>query len=212
MAENKINNTRRLTETAIMIAVATVLSYFAPFTAPMGGSITLFSQVPIVIIGYRYGFKWGAFTGMLHGILQMLLQGLGNFAYVKGFAAYLILIFFDYVLAFMMLGIGGSLFKKAIKYQTVALAFGAAVASLLRFLCHFISGVTIWGEYADGWKSVWVYSLGYNGFYMLFEGIITVVGVIVLSLILDFNKPNLRKRKAVAESSEDNEAASDTNK
>lgn len=179
-----------------MIALATLLSYVTIFTAPMGGSITAFSQVPIVIIGYRYGFKWGAGTGVIHGILQMLLQGLGNFAYVKGIGAYIILIFADYVVAFACLGIGGALFKKAVKNQTLALALGGAFASLFRFICHFISGVTIWGEYADGWKSVWAYSFGYNGFYMLFEGIITVVGVVVLSLVLDFNSPTLiRKRK-----------------
>lgn len=196
MANTKISETQKLTETAIMIALATLLSYVTIFTAPMGGSITAFSQVPIVIIGYRYGFKWGAGTGVIHGILQMLLQGLGNFAYVKGIGAYIILIFADYVVAFACLGIGGALFKKAVKNQTLALALGGAFASLFRFICHFISGVTIWGEYADGWKSVWAYSFGYNGFYMLFEGIITVVGVVVLSLVLDFNSPTLiRKRK-----------------
>lgn len=196
MANTKISETQKLTETAIMIALATLLSYVTIFTAPMGGSITAFSQVPIVIIGYRYGFKWGAGTGVIHGILQMLLQGLGNFAYVKGIGAYIILIFADYVVAFACLGIGGALFKKAVKNQTLALALGGAFASLFRFICHFISGVTIWGEYADGWQSVWAYSFGYNGFYMLFEGIITVVGVVVLSLVLDFNSPTLiRKRK-----------------
>ncbi|CCY67068.1 putative proton-coupled thiamine transporter YuaJ [Clostridium sp. CAG:678] len=196
MANTKISETQKLTETAIMIALATLLSYVTIFTAPMGGSITAFSQVPIVIIGYRYGFKWGAGTGVIHGILQMLLQGLGNFAYVKGIGAYIILIFADYVVAFACLGIGGALFKKAVKNQTLALALGGAFASLFRFICHFISGVTIWGEYADGWKSVWAYSFGYNGYYMLFEAIITVVGVVVLSLVLDFNSPTLiRKRK-----------------
>lgn len=179
-----------------MIALATLLSYITIFNAPMGGSITAFSQVPIVIIGYRYGMKWGAGTGIIHGILQMLLQGLGNFAYVQGIGSYIILILADYVVAFACLGIGGALFRKAVKNQTVALALGGAFASLFRFICHFISGVTIWGEYADGWQSVWAYSFGYNGFYMLFEGIITVVGVIVLSLVLDFNSPTLiRKRK-----------------
>ncbi|MCC8016585.1 MAG: energy-coupled thiamine transporter ThiT [Clostridiales bacterium] len=197
MAGSSIKTTRRLTETAIMLALATCLSYVTVFKAPMGGSITAFSQVPIVIIGYRYGVKWGAGTGVIYGILQMLLQGLGNFAYVKGIAAYLVLIFADYVVAFAALGIGGALFRKAVKNQTLALALGGAAASLLRFICHFISGVTIWGEYADGWKSVWAYSFGYNGFYMLFEGILTVVGVVVLSLILDFNSPNLVKKKKV---------------
>lgn len=195
MSNSQINTTRKLTETAIMLALAVLLSYVTVFQAPMGGSITAFSQVPIVLIGYRYGFKWGAGTGVIYGVLEMLLQGLGNFAYVKGFAAYLILILADYVVAFMVLGIGGAIFRKVIKNQTLALALGGAVASLLRFICHFISGVTIWGEYADGWKSVWAYSFGYNGFYMLFEGILTVIGVVVLSLVLDFNSTNLIRKK-----------------
>lgn len=193
--KSSINMTRRLTETAIMIALATALSYVTIFTLPMGGSITLFSQVPIIIIGYRYGLKWGALTGVIHGILQMLLQGLGNFAYVKGIVAYLILIFADYVIAFMALGIGGAMFKKVIKNQAVALGLGAFVGSLIRFICHFISGVTIWGEYADGWKSVWAYSLGYNGSYMAAEAVISVIGVVLLSLVLDFNSVNLKKKK-----------------
>ncbi|MGN0535376.1 MAG: energy-coupled thiamine transporter ThiT [Eubacterium sp.] len=193
--QTSIKATRRLTETAIMIALATGLSYVTIFKLPMGGSITLFSQVPIMIIGYRYGWKWGACTGVIHGILQMLLQGLGNFAYVKGIGAYLVLIFADYVLAFMALGIGGGMFKK-LKNQTLALGLGAFVGSLLRFICHFVSGVTIWGEYAEGWKAVWIYSLSYNGSYMAAEAVISVIGVVLLSLVLDFNKEDLRKVKS----------------
>lgn len=193
--KSSINMTRRLTETAIMIALAVALSYVQIFSLPMGGSVTLFSQVPIIIIGYRYGWKWGCVTGVIYGLLEMLLQGLGNFSYVKGIGAYLILIFADYVVAFMVLGLGGGLFKKVVSNQSVALGLGALVASALRFLCHFISGVTIWGEYADGWKSVWVYSLGYNGSYMAAEAAISVIGVVLLSLVLDFNKTDLKKRK-----------------
>ena len=125
----------------------------------------------------------------------MLLQGLGNFAYVKGFGAYLILIFFDYVLAFAVLGIGGGLFSKKPENQPLAIGIGAAVASLLRFICHFISGVTIWGEYADGWKSVWSYSFGYNGFYMLFEGIISVIGVVAIAFALNLKSASIIRKK-----------------
>lgn len=189
-----IKNTRKLTETAIMLALATALSYVQIFTLPMGGSITLFSQVPIIIIGYRYGWKWGMGTGVIYGLLQMLLQGLGNFAYVKGIGSYLILIFVDYIIAFMVLGLCGGLFKN-IKNQSAALGVGAFAGSLLRFICHFISGVTIWGEYADGWKAVWIYSLSYNGSYMAAEAAITIAGVVLMSLVLDFNKENLRKTK-----------------
>lgn len=190
-----INTTRRLTETAIMLALAVALSYVQIFSLPMGGSVTLFSQVPIIIIGYRYGWKWGCLTGIIYGLLEMLLQGLGNFSYVKGIGAYLILILADYVIAFMSLGLGGAMFKKAVKNQSVALGLGAFVASALRFICHFISGVTIWGEYADGWKSVWIYSLGYNGSYMAAEAVISIIGVVLLSFVLDFNKTDLKKRK-----------------
>lgn len=192
--KSSINLTRRLTETAVMLALAVGLSYVSIMQLPMGGSITLFSQVPIIIIGYRYGTKWGISTGILYGLLEMLLQGLGNFAYVKGFGAYLILILADYVLAFMALGLGGAMFKK-MKNQAVALALGAFVGSLLRFICHFVSGVTIWGEYADGWKSVWIYSFTYNGSYMAVEAIISVIAVVLLSLVLDFNRTDLKKVK-----------------
>ncbi|MGN1328960.1 MAG: energy-coupled thiamine transporter ThiT [Eubacterium sp.] len=195
MADSSIKNTRRLTETAIMLALAVALSYVQIFSLPMGGSVTLFSQVPIIIIGYRYGAKWGISTGIIYGVLEMLLQGLGNFAYVKGFGSYLILILADYVLAFMVLGLGGAMFRKAIKNQAVALGLGAFVGSLLRFICHFISGVTIWGEYADGWKSVWAYSAGYNGSYMAAEAVISVVGVVLLSIVLDFSSPTLIRKK-----------------
>lgn len=195
MAESSIKTTRRLTETAIMLALAVALSYVQIFTLPMGGSITLFSQLPIIIIGYRYGAKWGISTGIIYGLLEMLLQGLGNFAYVKGIGSYLILIFADYVLAFMVLGLGGAMFRKAIKNQAAALGLGAFVGSLLRFICHFISGVTIWGEYADGWKSVWAYSAGYNGSYMAAEAAISVVGAVLLSLVLDFSSPSLIRKK-----------------
>ncbi len=191
-----IKSTRRLTETAIMLALAVALSYVQIFSLPMGGSVTLFSQVPIIIVGYRYGTKWGISTGIIYGILEMLLQGLGNFAYVKGIGAYLVLILADYVFAFMALGLGGAMFKKSVKNQSLALGLGAFVGSLIRFICHFISGVTIWGEYANGWKSVWVYSLGYNGSYMAVEAVISVVVVVLLSFVLDFNQVNLKKRKA----------------
>lgn len=193
--QSSIKTTRRLTETAVMIALATALSYISFGNLPMGGSVTLFSQVPIIIIGYRYGFGWGALTGVIHGVLQMLLQGLGNFAYVKGIVAYLILIFADYVLAFMVLGVAGAMFKKVVKNQAVALGLGATVASVLRYICHVISGATIWKEYA-GDQSVLGYSLTYNATYMVPELIVSVIGVVLLALVLDFNSVDLKKKKA----------------
>ena len=53
-------NLRRLTESAILIAIATVLSQFQ-FAGPwvLGGSITICSMLPIVLIANRYGIGLG---------------------------------------------------------------------------------------------------------------------------------------------------------
>lgn len=187
---SKNQKIRRLVETAIMLALSTILAEIPVLSLPYGGSVTIFSQVPMVIVAYRYGLKWGAFSGLGMGIIQLLF-GLGNFSYVKGLVSYLILVFADYIIAFGALGLS-AMFKNKIKSTTVSLALGSAVVSVIRFICHFISGVTIWGEYSNGAKAVWLYSLTYNASYMLPELIITVVGCVVLSSIFDLTSQEIK--------------------
>lgn len=189
----KKQKVRRIAESAIMLALATILSELAVVKFPFGGSVTIFSQVPLVVISYRYGIKWGAFTGLAMGLIQMLF-GLGNFAYVSGLGAYLILIFADYIIAFGALGLGG-MFRNKINNPVLSLSLGGAVVSAIRFVCHFISGVTIWGDYTDGAQAVWQYSLEYNGGYMLPELIITVVGCVVIASMFDLLSPEIRIRR-----------------
>ena len=193
MTLTKKEKTRRLVESALMLALSTLLAEFAIIEFPFGGSVTIFSQVPMVFISYRYGIKWGAFAGLCMGIIQMLF-GMGNFAYVSGIAAYLILIFADYIIAFGALGFGG-MFKNKIKNTVIAIGLGGAVVSVIRFICHFISGVTIWGDYAEGAQAVWEYSFTYNAGYMIPELIITVVGCVVLASVFDLNSKEIRVRK-----------------
>ncbi len=183
---------RRLAETAIMIALSTILSEFSAIKLLYGGSVTIFSQVPMVVTSYRYGVKWGLFAGLSMGIIQMLF-GMNNFSYVSGIVSYLILIFADYIVAFGALGLGG-MFKNKIKNSIVAISVGGAVVSLIRFLCHFISGVTIWGDYSGGAANVWIYSLTYNASYMLPETIITVLGCVVLASIFDLSSQEIKVR------------------
>ncbi|MBQ6093680.1 MAG: energy-coupled thiamine transporter ThiT [Clostridia bacterium] len=190
MSENKrISSTQKLAECAIMLALAVVLNEFTPIKLPFGGAVTFFSQLPIVVVSYRHGLRWGLLTGLAMGVIEMLF-GLENFSYVTGIAAYLILIFADYVIAFSALGLGG-VFRKTIKNQALSLAAGGALVSVIRFLCHFISGVTIWGGYAED-TPVAIYSLTYNGSYMLPELIITVIGALVLGSLIDFRSARLR--------------------
>lgn len=184
--------TRRLAESAVMLALSTVLAEFAVFKLPYGGSVTLFSQLPMIVISYRYGVKWGTFVGLLSAVIQLLF-GLENFTFVSGIASYLILIFADYIIAFGVLGLGG-MFKNKIKNGAAALATGSIVVSLVRYLCHFVSGVTIWQSYAEG-ASVWKYSLTYNGSYMIPELIITAVGAIIVGSVFDLSSPEIKIRK-----------------
>lgn len=187
-----------LAESAIMIALSVALNELTPIQFPFGGSVTFFSQLPILIIGYRYGIGQGLLTGFTMGVIEMLF-GLKNFSYVTGIGSYLILALADYIVAFSVLGLG-AMFKKKIKNQALSLAAAGAVVSVLRFICHFISGVTIWKGYAED-TPVLLYSLTYNGSYMLPELILTVVGAFAVGSLFDLNSPKFRPlRKAKKES------------
>ena len=180
MSDRKQNRftTKRLVISALFVALAVVLNELTPIKFPFGGGVTAFSQVPIVLLSFCYGVPWGLVCGVLFGVVEMMF-GLAKFSYVSGIGAYLVVALFDYIVAFGGLGLAG-MFRKVIKNKTVAIAVGAGVVSLLRYACHFLSGVTVWADYADGWQSVWAYSLSYNGGYMIPELIITVIGAIII--------------------------------
>ena len=187
----KKQKNRRLAESALMLALSTILSELAVFSLPFGGSVTLFSQVPIVLISYRYGVKWGLTTGLAMSIIQLIF-GIQNFSYVSGITTFLILALCDYLIAFTALGLGG-MFKGKIKNDILAISLGGIVVSVIRFICHFISGATIWKEYAEG-APVLEYSFNYNASYMLPELIITVVGLVILAGIFDLNSIELKTK------------------
>ena len=68
----KKTNVLMLTECSIMVALSAVLSIIPLFEMPYGGSITLASFLPIVIIAYRHGIKCGIATAGAASIVQML--------------------------------------------------------------------------------------------------------------------------------------------
>lgn len=178
----KTDPTRKLVECAMMIALATVLSFVKIFEMPQGGSVTAASMVPLVLVSYRHGVKWGLATGFVHSLLQMAI---GFYPPPAGtFAAFLGVIFLDYVLAFTALG-AAAFFGKWIKNRAASGAVGAAVAVFLRFICSFLSGILIWESFAPENVPVWYYSLTYNGSYMLPELVITAAAAAALLPVLD---------------------------
>ena len=157
-------DTRTLAEIPVIVALSLVLNFIKVFQMPQGGSITLGSMVPVLLISLRRGPKVGVFTGVVFGFAQMLLDGW--FYSPVG-------MFLDYPLAFGALGLAG-IFKKTP-------LLGVAVSLTTRFLSHFLSGVIFFYMYAPPGMDPMVYSAVYNGSYMLPELIIS--GIIVYLLI-----------------------------
>ena len=169
-------NVRRLVESAVMLAIANVLSVLS-FQGPwaLGGSITVCSMLPLVIIAWRWGTKWGLLTAFVHGLLQMLM-GFANVQYGRSPLEMLLIAFLDYLLAYAVIGLA-ALFRGKTKKELSAILLGIVVAFLMRYACHFLSGWLIWEALWPnelGWAST-LWSLAYNGSYMVPEILITAI-------------------------------------
>ena len=185
----KRTRTLALVECALMLAVAVALSYVKIFTLPFDGSITLLSMLPICLIAIRHGTAWGLGTAFAYSWFQ-ILQG-GVFAWGLTPAMLVGSLFLDYILAFTVLGLAG-IFRR---HGTVGILLGIALVCALRFLSHFVAGVILWANleefvaFGREWVGrPWLYSLCYNGVYMLPETVFTVLGAFVL-----FRVPQMKK-------------------
>lgn len=174
---------RRLVESAILIAIGTVLSLFS-FSGiwAAGGGVTFCAMLPLVLIAHRHGTRWGLFSAFVYAVLQMVL-GMKNVGLGRNFFEMSMIVLLDYILAFTAIGLS-AVFNKRVKNRLTAIGLGIVCTFFLRFLCHFVSGVFIWGAIypttAPG--GAWLYSLTYNGGYMLPETIITL-SVAILSYV-----------------------------
>ena len=188
--------TKTLCECAILLAMSIALSFFAINPGGFGGSITPASMLPVMLVGLRHGPKWGFGTAFVYSVFQ-LLTGLSYFSYVKGIGPYMICLLFDFILAFTMLGIASFAKPKAdinsnLKVNIFKIIAFLVLAMVARFLCHFISGVTIWRSY-DVYNNPWLYSLVYNMLYMLPEMLIALTVAIILLLTPKLREIILKK-------------------
>lgn len=174
----------RLTESAILLAVAAVLSVVKLVDMPYGGSVTACSMLPLLIIAYRHGIRHGLFTAFTYSLIQLLL-GLDNFSYATSFGAVVAIAVFDYLLAFFALGLGG-IFRKKLP-QGAALGCAAIVTGILRYLCHVISGCTVWAGLSVPTAEALTYSLSYNATYMIPEIVILTLGAVYVSRLLSLD-------------------------
>jgi thiamine transporter len=170
--------TRIMAHIGIVLALSTVLSMITIFKMPSGGSVTLASMVPIIIISLLYGVEVGLLTGFLFGIIQFILGP---------YIMHPVQVLFDYPLPFMALGLAGLL-----KDQKL---FAPIPALLGRFVFHYLSGVIFFASYAPEGQSPYIYSLLYNGAYLLPE---LIIAMVVLALLpLDNFKKVLNQSKNI---------------
>ena len=197
--------TKRLTESAMLLALAIVLELISKAIIPempFGGQVTLVAMLPVVLISYRYGVKWGFVSGFCYALLEMALGAKTvSAAFQPGYFGDDTMIFkailmclLDYLLAYTMMGLGG-IFRDKIKNPGTSLMCGSLVALGARYLSHILSGYLLFSGWAEwfftqdgfpawGAKLVeslspvalgWVYSIVYNGFYMVPELILTAI-------------------------------------
>lgn len=184
----KRTKTKLLIESSLMVALATVLSILKLVEMPYGGSVTMASMLPIVIVSYRCGLGWGLGSGLCFAVIQQLL-GLKYLSYFTTWQSVVALVLFDYVIAFAVSGLGGVFKSKRIS-QKVAFVAGAVLVSLLRYLCHVISGATVWVGLSIPDSAALIYSLGYNATYMIPEAIILAAVGYYIGGLIDFSKEN----------------------
>lgn len=161
-SKSKKMKTKELVYSAIAIAIAMVLSQLKIFKLPQGGSITTFSMLFIVLIGYWFGTTQGVICGITYGLLQLIIDP---------WVVHPAQLFLDYPIAFGALGLSG-LFRRSQN----GLLKGLFIGAFGRFICHFLTGIIFFASYAKDFNmDPVVYSVAYNISYIAVEVFLTVI-------------------------------------
>lgn len=186
-----------MTELAIFAALGFILAYFQgsicrlfPFW-PNGGSVGI-AMCAVFIVSYRHGL-WGMVAGLIIGLLDMM-TGLWISPLADAWYKVFFQLFLDYFGAWMVVGLAGcfsSLIKKSEskKVMLIWVVVAAVCGGLLKYLMHFAAGMLFWP--AEDVKSQFVYSLGYNGSYMIPS---IILCAIVMAAVIGFH-PEFIKEK-----------------
>ena len=185
----QVKPVRALCESAVLLALAIVLSYIQFFKLPFDGAITLASMLPICLISIRFGIKWGLGAAFCYSWSQILQGGVFSWGLTPGMLIASLLM--DFIIAFSVLGLAGMFRQKGFWGKIGGITF----ACFLRFLVHFAAGVILWAEYEKfvAFGIEWVgrpvlYSICYNGIYMLPDTAICVAIAVLLFKIPQVNK------------------------
>lgn len=171
------------------IALATILSFLILVRMPQGGTLTAASMLPVIFCALAFGPLWGIGIGAVHGLLQFAIA-----PYIAHWASVIL----DYPLAFAMLGLAGFFAAPAARRQEkrnvlyritlispARMLLAVWIAMGGRMLSHLISGVVFFRSYAvEAGQNPWIYSVLYNGAYMLPEAILTSIILLATAAVL----------------------------
>jgi thiamine transporter len=169
---NQTFSTKILAEIIVMVAAAGALSLMSHsfFSLPQGGSINV-GMVPIFWLAFRRGPKIGIFAGAVFGMVDLAIEP---------FIVHPIQFILDYPLPFACLGLAGF-------FQKIPVV-GVVVGVTGRFICHFVSGVVYFANYAEeaGMTPI-VYSVVYNATYLVPSMIVCaiIIGILQKSKMLN---------------------------
>ncbi|HAW16495.1 MAG TPA: energy-coupled thiamine transporter ThiT [Clostridiales bacterium] len=164
----------------LCIALSFILSKFKIFEMPMGGSVTPASVLPLAVYGMAFGPVWGFLAAILFSLLQL----------IDGYLETPFQVILDYILGYTAMGIIGfaavpaevrknitnplNRFAKAGIFRAMVFT---VIAYAVRCLCSVLSGVIFYAEYAPEGMSPWVYSITYNGSFLLADLAVLLVAM-----------------------------------
>lgn len=158
-------STRMLVYIALMLAITILLKQIRLYHFPQGGSITLGSALPLMLVSFRYGAPVGMLAGFIFGLINIILDP---------FILHPIQVLFDYPLPSMAAGLA-AIFPKNFIAATFLVFAG-------KFACHFISGVAFFASYTPEGTSPIIYSLTVNATTIIPECLICCVLLKVLPI------------------------------
>lgn len=152
---------KALTISALLIALAVGLGQLKLFEMPYGGTVTVFSMLPIALCGYLLGTRRGVIAGMCVGLLNLIFGP---------YVIHPVQLLVDYPFAFGALGLAG-----VCSERKNGLVKGYLLGLAGRYICAVVSGIVFFGAYApEGFNAV-TWSLFYNFTYLAAEGALTSV-------------------------------------
>ena len=154
-------NIKKFTMSAILLAIAYVLSFVKLLHLPFGGSITLFSMLFISFPSYFFVAKYGLIASISYSLLQLIIDP---------YIVHPVQLVLDYIIGFSCFGLVGLFGKEEKDFM-----LGFIIACCMRFLSSSISGYIFFKEYApEGWNPI-LYTVVYNGSYVFTECILSLI-------------------------------------